>query len=111
MKFKLSFCSVLLVFPLIASTAGATDENTPYNYEALTKNQPKDVVKFIKRLDDCAHWSGEEGYDEARRKEINAAIAKLKCERIERDGNSLKKKYKDKKQTADVITKAIKSIP
>src|SRR5690349_17160540 len=37
----------------------------------------QDVRDFLQRRQDCRHWAGEEGYDAARRAEINAAYAKL----------------------------------
>jgi len=39
----------------------------------------QDVRDFLQRRTDCNHWAGEEGYDAARRAEINAAYAKLRC--------------------------------
>ena len=53
----------------------------------------QDVRDFLKRRADCNHWAGEEGYDAARRAEINANIAKLRCTALEADAQELKRRY------------------
>lgn len=53
----------------------------------------QDVRDFLKRIQDCQHWAGEEGYDAARRTEINAAYAKLRCAALDADEQSLKRHY------------------
>ncbi len=35
---------------------------------------PKDVRAYLERREACEHWRGEEGYDAARRREIEAAV-------------------------------------
>jgi hypothetical protein len=54
---------------------------------------PQDVLDFVKRRADCLHWTGEEGYDAARRAEINAAYAKLNCAALAADETALKARY------------------
>ena len=56
---------------------------------------PTDVATFLERSDECEHWAGEEPYDAARRKEIEQAVKKLKCETVDDDRGALLKKYKD----------------
>jgi hypothetical protein len=60
---------------------------------AATADTPAEIVKFLDRRAGCDHWTGEEPYDAARRREIEAAIADLKCARIERDEAALRKRY------------------
>jgi hypothetical protein len=51
----------------------------------LKNGQPKDVAALIDRIVECNHWSGEEPYDAERRKEIQDALADLKCDRLAAD--------------------------
>ncbi len=53
----------------------------------------QDVRDFLKRIQDCQHWAGEEGYDAARRAEINAAYTKLRCAALDADEQALKRRY------------------
>lgn len=53
---------------------------------------PKDVAKFQADVETCIHFAGEEPYDAARRREINAAVRKH-CGPAERNGAPLRKKY------------------
>jgi hypothetical protein len=53
----------------------------------------QDVRDFLKRRQDCQHWAGEEGYDAARRAEINTAYAKLRCAALDADEDVLKRRY------------------
>jgi hypothetical protein len=54
---------------------------------------PQEVLDFVKRRTDCQHWTGEEGYDAARRAEINAAYARLRCATLEADEAALKVRH------------------
>lgn len=53
---------------------------------------PTDVRRFIARYDECQHWLGEEPYDDARRRQIDAATAKT-CKGIDAAGAKLRKRY------------------
>jgi hypothetical protein len=53
----------------------------------------QDVRDFLQRRQDCQHWMGEEGYDAARRAEINAAYAKHRCAALDADEQELKRRY------------------
>jgi len=55
---------------------------------------PADVQAFVQRVDECAHWTGEEPYDRARAKEIADAIADLGCAEIEQTRDLLFEKYR-----------------
>ncbi len=57
---------------------------------------PREVARFLERRMDCDHWAGEEPYDAARRREIEANIRDLRCEMIERDEKRLRKRYAGK---------------
>jgi hypothetical protein len=61
--------------------------------EALKKDMPRDVIALIDRHVECAHWSGEEPYDAERRKEIEAAVARLRCMKLDADEKRILKKY------------------
>ena len=55
--------------------------------------QPKDVASFISRAFECQHFLGEPGYDKARNKEIERALKKWKCNRLDSDRAELTEKY------------------
>jgi len=61
--------------------------------DALTKGLPKDATAVVTRIAYCDHWSGEEGYDAARAKEIERAIKKYDCNTIDHDEARLRKRY------------------
>lgn len=61
--------------------------------EAIKKDMPKDVVAIMDRQLECAHWSGEEPYDAERRKEIDAAVARLRCMKLDADEKRILQKY------------------
>lgn len=67
---------------------------------------PADVVDLVERHAGCNHWGGEEGYDEERRKEIAAGVARLKCDRLDADQRKLRKKYAHKPKVLRVINAA-----
>lgn len=54
------------------------------------------VARFVERAEMCAHWAGEEPYDEARRAEIDRNLNDLRCTTITRDGEALKLSRKDR---------------
>lgn len=53
---------------------------------------PKDVAKFQTDVETCIHFAGEEPYDAARRRQINAAIRRF-CGPADRAAGPLRKKY------------------
>jgi hypothetical protein len=59
---------------------------------------PADVARFLERREGCDHWAGEEPYDADRRREIEAAIRKLRCTSMERDAAGLGKRYAGRKE-------------
>jgi hypothetical protein len=56
-------------------------------------NPPADVAGYVMRRAGCNHWAGEEGYDAARRAEINREEAALRCSQIDGDEAALTKRY------------------
>ncbi len=73
---------------------------------AINKGMPKPVQQFNERQIECNHWTGEEPYDKARLKEINAATTKLKCNDLDKDEMILLKKYKSRADIVQSINKA-----
>jgi len=53
----------------------------------------QDVRDFLERRTQCLHWTGEEGYDAARKAEINANYEKLRCAALDADEATLKRRY------------------
>jgi hypothetical protein len=71
--------------------------------KAVKKGQPKDVALFMDRYVQCNHWGGEEPYDADRRKEILAAVTRLRCQQLDADEKALLKKYWNTPSVSDAI--------
>ena len=54
---------------------------------------PREVRVLIDRRLNCNHWAGEEPYDRARKREINAALRDLRCGAVEREEARLQRRY------------------
>jgi hypothetical protein len=65
---------------------------------------PRDVRVHIDRQRNCNHWGGEEAYDAARAREIDAAERRLKCGTLEREERRLRRRY----ATSPAILKALR---
>jgi hypothetical protein len=75
----------------IGAVAWAADPMAAYN--AARASAPADVAAYMERRVRCWHWSGEEPYDADRRKQIDDAMTKLKCDTIDADDAALRRKY------------------
>ncbi len=84
----LCLSTLLLSTPLLAQE--------PTDFEALKKDQPKDVQTFIRRVFLSHHWTGEEPYGKKRAEQIKQAITKLKSNRLEADKARLRHQYQKK---------------
>jgi hypothetical protein len=62
---------------------------------------PRDVRTLIERRWSCNHWAGEEPYDRDRAREIAAALKDDRCERIDVDERTIRRRYAKR---ADVLT-------
>lgn len=78
----------------------------PPEVRALMKGMPPDAASFISRAVECNHWGGEEPYDKARAKEIKQAVDRLKCERLDADEQTLRRKYRGKPDIIKAMTAA-----
>jgi len=65
------------------------------------------VTRFVERAEMCAHWAGEEPYDDARRAEIDRTLSELRCTTITRDGEALKLSRKDRPEDLRRIDEAL----
>ena len=72
---------------------------------------PRDVANYVDRREGCNHWAGEEGYDAARRAEINKAIADLRCTALDRDEGILRHRYRHNPAVLRHIRKARDTYP
>lgn len=54
---------------------------------------PADVRRFADRVEQCQHWAGEEAYDAARRRQIDQAFDRLRCDLLERDAARLRRRH------------------
>ena len=71
---------------------------------------PRDVRQFVERRMECDHWTGEEPYDKARRREIEAAIRDLRCAAIDRDDQRLTHRYSDRPQVLEALRLAREGV-
>lgn len=42
----------------------------------------------------CNHWTGEDAYDEARGRDIAAAVKDLRCDTVDADETRLRRRFK-----------------
>jgi nitric oxide reductase activation protein len=78
---------------------------------AQAASMPPDVLRYADRREGCNHWAGEEGYDAARRAEINKAIADLRCTALNRDERVLRHRYRHNPAVLRHIRKARDTYP
>ncbi len=76
--------------------------------DALTRGLPADASALVYRIVDCNHWGGEEPYDAARKREIEAAMTRLDCNNLSRDETALRRRYATNRALLDAIDKADK---
>src|SRR5262245_51768937 len=55
---------------------------------------PPDIAAYAERRKGCNHFGGEEGYDKARRDQINRAVAQLNCNALDADEKALLRRYR-----------------
>lgn len=67
---------------------------------------PADVFGWTQRSQSCAHWSGEEPYDEERRRQIEAAVAESRCDALGTELTGLRRKYADDPPVLDILAQA-----
>ena len=87
----------VLVLSVVAGALSACA--TSYSEDAVTR--------FVERADMCAHWSGEEPYDDARRAEIDRALREMRCTTLLRDGAALRLSRKDRPEDVRRIDEAL----
>ncbi|WP_256077170.1 hypothetical protein [Massilia sp. YIM B04103] len=71
---------------------------------SLKKGLPPDAAALVERWIGCEHFAGEEPYDADRKREIAAAMRKLKCDRLERDELKIQRRY----ATRPTVLKALR---
>jgi hypothetical protein len=92
-----------LLFALAA--CGGTAKPAPQNHEQpQLDTMPAEVSKLIERWETCWHFAGEEPYDDARRKEIEAGINQW-CPGNETERARLTTKYRDRAYIQDALRK------
>ena len=75
--------------------ATATPADTEWDkLRARVEAAPPSVAAFIERRAGCNHFWGEEPYDRARAQQIDAALRKLRCNRLAADERALRRTYR-----------------
>jgi hypothetical protein len=72
---------------------------------------PRDVARYIERRMMCNHWAGEEGYDAARRAQINKAVRDLRCTALARDERVLRQRHRHNPTALRQIKAAREAYP
>ncbi|HRD27815.1 MAG TPA: hypothetical protein PLO65_05900 [Caulobacter sp.] len=91
MRRSIPALTALLLAAVVSGAASA--EQTDADLCRLERSTPRDVVDFMQRWADCAHWGGEEAYDADRDRQIRRAVRELRCDRLDRDEAALRRKY------------------
>ena len=82
---------------VLATTAGAPSGPVALNAAELAvypdaADMPAEVQDFIVRWQDCNHWLGEDGVEEARRRQIEEAI-RQSCHDIDARGRRVRERH------------------
>jgi hypothetical protein len=91
---------------LLAACGGApAPKPTPANHaQPQLDTMPAEVSTLLERWEGCWHFAGEEAYDDARRKEIEAGINQW-CPGNEPERARLTAKYRDRPDIQDALRK------
>ena len=108
---SLAGCSMFL--GVTACKAQTETEHADSRLGTSPQQMPPDVSSYLTRLEECVYWGGEEPYNKERAREIQSAVERLKCDRLDEDEQSLRSKYKGDKAVLDRIdtAKARLSVP
>lgn len=79
-----------MLLPSCHGSAAADYEST---LAALTRDLPAEVAELVHRVVDCNHWGGEEGYDDQRAAEIDAAMTALRCDALAEDEAAMRLRH------------------
>ena len=77
---------MIVLFAMIAAAADM-------DVRSAAAAAPQAVRALIERRAGCNHWTGEEPYDEPRRREIERAVRDLRCDTLDMDERKLRKRY------------------
>jgi hypothetical protein len=92
--------ALLLLLPVTASAAQQDD------LSAMMKTLPRAVRAFVERKSECNHWAGEEPYDAARAKQIERAVTRLNCEKLDREEAVLKRRHAGNRKILEALALA-----
>lgn len=65
-----------------------------------------EVLGWVSRYSHCAHWTGEEPADDARRAEIEAAVVRLRCDALDTDEAALRAAFADRDGVSALLNRA-----
>lgn len=82
--------------------AAAAEPAAPAAPAMASSGLPADVAALQGQFETCEHFAGEEPYDDARRKEIEAAI-KANCDPVKAATPAIKAKYADNAAVMAVV--------
>lgn len=88
-----------LLLPLIALPASSPS--------LAAESLPADVTAFVDRSEACMHWAGEEAFDKARARQIQAALSKNKCDHLEKDSKLLQQRHAQNPKARQAIKEAV----
>lgn len=71
---------------------------------------PADLQRFIARREACNHWAGEEGYDAARRRQIERALREQRCDSLGAEEAALRDHYKAAPDLLAILDQADESF-
>ena len=85
----------MLFLTLLALETSSVSPRGQTELQARIEHAPREVAKFVERRAACNHWDGEvgSGYLD-REKQIQTERAKLRCNAIDADVTTLRKKYR-----------------
>lgn len=94
---------IVFVLLLVTAASALAGEDPLASFK---KGQPKAAADLIDRIVGCNHWSGEEPYNLERQKEIQSALTKLQCGKLQSDEAKLVKRFGESESLRKAINAA-----
>jgi hypothetical protein len=71
---------------------------------------PASIDSYIDRRQSCVHWAGEEPYDARRARQIESALRRDRCDRIDSDERRLRRRYSGQPDLLRLIDEAVGTV-
>ncbi|MGY0505396.1 hypothetical protein [Luteimonas sp. e5] len=103
-EMMMGFLHMLLVAGLALAHTPAGQDSPTSGYPEL----PRDARRVAERSIACRHYADEfMGMGDARDREVNRQLGKLRCHSLEKDAERMRRKYRDDPEVLRLINEAL----